>query len=94
MLNSAYKISTQYNNHIRIVQIADTYKNNKAYNGWYKPHTSRNYHTSIYDNFYRYNNIVTPNDWHDLYFAIRFAEIAVLKTNLKKNTSKYPFLHL
>ena len=79
MLNSANKISTQYNNHICIVQIADTYKNNKAYNEWYKPHTSRNYHTSIYDNFYRKNNIVTPDDWHDLCFAIRFAEIAAIE---------------
>lgn len=76
MLIRANKISNRNNNPISIVKMKNTYESDKAYNEWYKTYTTTNYHTSIHDDSYRNKNVVTPDNWHDLCFAIRLAEIA------------------
>lgn len=76
MLIHVNKISWHNTNPSSIIQMSDTSDSEKSFGEWYNTHTTTNYHESIHDNFYRNNNVTTPDDWRNVCFAIRFAEIA------------------
>jgi hypothetical protein len=75
MLIRANKISMRNNNPVSIVQMTDSFNHDKAYNEWYKTYTTTNYQSSIHDVLNTNNQLVTTNDWRNVCFAIRFAEI-------------------
>ena len=76
MLIHANKISSHNTYKSSIIQMTDTHDSEKSFNEWYKTHTTTKYPESIHDDFYRNNKVVTPDDWRNVCFAIRFAEIA------------------
>lgn len=76
MLIHANKISSHNTYPSSIIQMTDTHDSEKSFSEWYKVHATTKYPESIYDDFYRNNKVVTPDDWRNVCFAIRFAEIA------------------
>ena len=76
MLINANKISSHNTYPSNIIQMSDTHDCEKSFGEWYNTHTTTKYPKSIHDDFYRNNKVVTPDDWRNVCFAIRFAEIA------------------
>ena len=75
MLINANKISSHNTYPSNIIQMSDTHDSEKSFSEWYNTHTTTKYPESIHDDFYRNNKVVTPDDWRNVCFAIRFAEI-------------------
>lgn len=78
MLINMNKISHHNTNTVKFVRMTDTHDRDKAFAEWYKTYTTTKYPSSIHDDFYRNNRVVTAQDWRSVYFAIRFAEIKAI----------------